>query len=150
MVLLVGRVSPEISQQHWPWQTCTALSWALRAWGIAGPRLSLLCSRRYWKVASSRACWAGFPKNLKLSPQDPVGLPRFQFGPLVVFFYLRSGGVPSWMKNLPHFREIDWEGKQKVIWIKSDELWVSCPRRVRLNTKVWPPTVKRPYQTFHT
>ena len=99
--------------------------------------------RAYWKVTSSRACWAGFPKNLKLSPQDPVGFPRFQPGPLV-FFHLWCGGVPSWMKNLPHFRETDWEGKQKVIWIKSDELWVSCPSRVRLNTKVWPPTVKGP------
>lgn len=34
-------------------------------------------------------------KLLKLSPQDPVGLPRFQPGPLALFFHLRSGGVPS-------------------------------------------------------
>lgn len=41
-------------------------------------------------------------KLLRLSPQGPVGLPTFQPGPLALFFHLQSGGVPSWMKNLPH------------------------------------------------
>lgn len=84
-------------------------------------------SRRCWTV-TTRGLLGWIPTQpLKLAAQDPVGLPRLQpaRSPCIVF-HLRSSGVPSWMKNLPYFREIDWEGKQKVIWIKCDELWVAA------------------------